>query len=56
MAQLLIRKIDDDAKEKLRKRAKRHGVSMEAEARTILHAELFRPEARATWLRPSPLS
>lgn len=33
MAQLLIRKIDLDVKENLRRRAKRHGVSMEEEAR-----------------------
>ena len=44
MAQLLIRRLDDDVKENLRKRAKKHGVSMEAEARTILRAELLRAE------------
>jgi antitoxin FitA len=46
MAQLLIRKIDKDVKENLRVRAKRHGVSMEAEAREILRAELLRPESQ----------
>lgn len=43
MAQLLIRKIDLDVKENLRRRAKRHGVSMEEEARSILRAELLKP-------------
>jgi plasmid stability protein len=36
MAQLLIRKLDDDAKERLKARAKKHGRSLEAEARAIL--------------------
>jgi antitoxin FitA len=36
MGQLLIRRIDEDVKEILRLRAKRHGVSMEEEARSIL--------------------
>lgn len=44
MAQLLIRKIDADVKENLRRRAKRHGVSMEEEARSILRTELLKPE------------
>lgn len=41
MGQLLIRRLDEDVKENLRKRAKLHGVSMEAEAREILKAELL---------------
>jgi plasmid stability protein len=45
MAQLLIRKIDQDVKENLRRRAKRHGVSMEEEARSILRAELLKPQS-----------
>ena len=44
MAQLLIRKLDTDVKDNLRRRAKRHGVSMEEEARSILRAELLKPE------------
>ena len=36
MAQLLIRRLDDDAKERLKARAKKHGRSLEAEARVIL--------------------
>ena len=42
MAQLLIRKLDEDVKTNLRKRAKRHGNSMEEEARSILRAELLK--------------
>jgi len=40
MAQLLIRRLDDEVKERLRSRAKAHGVSMEEEARMILADEL----------------
>ena len=36
MAQLIVRRLDDDVKERLRARAKRHGRSLEAEARAIL--------------------
>jgi antitoxin FitA len=36
MAQLVVRKVDDDVKERLRQRAARHGHSMEEEVRTIL--------------------
>ncbi len=36
MAQILLRDIDDDVKERLQKRAARHGRSMEAEVRDIL--------------------
>ena len=36
MAQLLVRKLDDDVKEKLQKRARRHGRSTEEEVREIL--------------------
>ena len=36
MAQLLVRNIEDDVKERLRKRARRRGHSMEDEARDIL--------------------
>lgn len=45
MAQLLIRKLDTDVKDNLRRRARRHGVSMEEEARSILRAELLKPES-----------
>ena len=36
MAQLLVRNIEDDVKKRLKERAKRHGRSMEEEARDIL--------------------
>ena len=38
MAQLLVRQLDDDAKERLKARAERNGRSLEAEAREILEA------------------
>ena len=43
MAQLLIRRLDDDVKERLRRRALRHGQSMEAEVRDILR-DALKPE------------
>jgi plasmid stability protein len=36
MAQILVRDIESDVKERLQRRAARHGQSMEAEARDIL--------------------
>ena len=45
MAYLLIRRLDADVKENLRLRAKRYGVSMEEEARSILRAELLKPQS-----------
>jgi antitoxin FitA len=36
MAQLVVRKIDDDVKAKLQRRARRHGRSTEEEVREIL--------------------
>lgn len=44
MAQLLVRRIDDDVKQRLQERARRHGVSMEEEARAILRTELLKPD------------
>ena len=38
MAQLVVRKLDDDVKQRLRIRAARHGQSMEEEVREILTA------------------
>jgi plasmid stability protein len=40
MAQLVVRNIEEDVKERLQKRAKSHGRSMEEEARDILRAAL----------------
>lgn len=36
MAQVLVRNLDDDVKERLQQRARRHGHSMEEEIRSIL--------------------
>lgn len=36
MAQILVRKLDDDVKVKLQRRARRHGRSTEEEVREIL--------------------
>ena len=36
MAQLVVRNLPDDVKERLKARAKRHGRSLEAEVREIL--------------------
>jgi plasmid stability protein len=41
MAQLVVRKLDDDVKERLRERAARHGHSMEEEVREILLAAVL---------------
>ena len=38
MATLTIRNLDDSVKERLRVRAAQHGISMEAEVRSILQA------------------
>jgi plasmid stability protein len=40
MAQVLVRNLDDDVKERLRLRARRHGHSMEEEIRDILRQAL----------------
>lgn len=36
MAQLIVRRLDEQVKERLKARARRHGRSVEAEARAIL--------------------
>lgn len=46
MGQLLVRRLDDDLKRRLQERAKRHGVSMEEETRSILRATLLRDDAQ----------
>lgn len=45
MGQLLVRKLDDDIKHRLQERARRHGVSMEEEARAILRTTLLKDDA-----------
>lgn len=42
MAQLIVRQIEEDVKERLRRRARDHGVSMEEEVRAILQAAVLR--------------
>ena len=44
MAQILVRNIEDDVKEALRSRAKRHGSSLEEYVRDVLRAEAVRRE------------
>lgn len=44
MANLSIRKLDDEIYDRLRTRAARHGVSMEEEARQILTRAVAPPE------------
>ena len=47
MAQLLVRNLEDQLKGRLQRRAKRHGQSMEAEARDILRNALREEKAPA---------
>jgi len=42
MASITIRRLDDDLKERLRRRAARHGRSMEDEVRELLRTTLSR--------------
>lgn len=50
-AAITIRKLPDEAKQKLRLRAAAHGRSMEAEARDILVAALNQPASvDLTWI------
>jgi plasmid stability protein len=44
MAQLVVRNLEDDVKERLRQRAKRHRQSMEEEVRMILRAAAYEAE------------
>jgi antitoxin FitA len=41
MGQILVRKLDDAIKERLRARAKRNGRSLEAEARAVLEEAAY---------------
>jgi len=47
MAQIVVRNLDDDIKQRLKKRAAKHGISMEAEVRLIL-ANSLKEEKRST--------
>jgi antitoxin FitA len=44
VAQILVRNLEDRLKSRLQRRAKRHGRSMEEEAREILRNALHEPE------------
>ena len=46
MAQLVVRNLEDDVKERLQRRAKRHGRSTEEEVRTILREAVKGEEGR----------
>ncbi len=46
MAQLVVRNLENDVKERLQRRAKRHGRSTEEEVRTILR-DAVKDEERA---------
>jgi plasmid stability protein len=46
MAQIVVRNLEDDVKEKLRRRAAAHGCSMEEEVRSILRAAANAEPAR----------
>ena len=49
MAQIVVRKLEDEVKEGLRRRAARHGRSLEAEVREILRdAAVAEPAAHST--------
>lgn len=47
MTQILVRKLDEDIKPKLKARAARHGRSLEEEVRVILREVADRPEPTA---------
>lgn len=48
MAQLVVRNLPDDVKDRLKRRAKSHGHSLEAEVRAILEAATRSATIRAT--------
>ncbi len=47
MANLIVRNIDDEIANALKRRANRHGVSAEAEHRIILEQVLMRPQRKS---------
>ncbi len=44
MAQLLVRNLEDDVKERLKARARRYGMSLEELARDVLRAAAVEPD------------
>ena len=53
MAQLLIRQLDDKLVERLKKRAKEHGRSLQSEVKTILEEAV--PDYEGAWKRIAKL-
>lgn len=49
MAQVLVRQLDDKVVERLKRRAKEHGRSLQSEVKTIL--EEAAPDYEAAWKR-----
>jgi plasmid stability protein len=53
MAQLIVRNLEDDVRDKLRKRAEKHGRSMEEEVREILRSTVAEegasPDKLGSW-------
>ncbi|MEW6542560.1 MAG: Arc family DNA-binding protein [Nitrospirota bacterium] len=49
MAQVLVRQLDDKVVERLKRRAKEHGRSLQSEVKTIL--EEAAPDYEAAWRR-----
>ena len=49
MAQVLVRQLDEKLVERLKKRAKEHGRSLQSEVKTILEEAV--PDYEGTWLR-----
>ena len=49
MAQVLVRQLDDKVVDRLKKRAKEHGRSLQSEVKTILQEAV--PDYEAAWKR-----
>lgn len=50
MADITVRRLDDDVIRRLKERAAGHGRSMEAEARAILTSAVTRGDLARTWV------
>lgn len=50
MADITVRRLDDDVLRRLKERAAGHGRSMEAEARAILTSAVTRGDLARTWV------
>ena len=54
MAQLVVRNIEDDVKERLQRRAKKHGCSLEELVRDILRDAAKDTRPSGVWVARSP--